>query len=121
MRRASVPVVLSLLLLAVGAVPARGQLSFRVTQKVGTATATHTVLLGEVFNDSPADAIEVYVTAEALDATGKRLAQGIAWVGSIRARGSETYKIRVPIVRGVQTYRVFVSNAQLSLGRSEAP
>jgi len=111
--------LLALLLLAPG--PAAAQASFRVTHKVDRTTATHTILAGEVFNDAAADAAEVYVTAEALDPAGKRLAQGIAWVGGVRARGSEAYTVRVPLVRGATRYRVYVSGFQLGFGRSEAP
>ncbi|HBH01069.1 MAG TPA: hypothetical protein DDZ42_03945 [Candidatus Rokubacteria bacterium] len=111
--------LLVLVLLAPG--PAAAQASFRVTHKVERTTATHTVLAGEVFNDVAADAAEVYVTAEALDPAGKRLAQGIAWVGGVRGRGSEPYTVRVPFVRGATRFRVYVSGFQLGFGRSEAP
>jgi len=120
-RTAATAAVLLLLLLAASPAAAQGQASFRVTQKVERTTATHAVVVGEVFNDAAAGALEVYVTAEALDPAGKRLAQGIAWVGSIRARGSEAYTVRVPTVRGVTRYRVYVSGFQFAFGGSEAP
>ncbi|MBI4270690.1 MAG: hypothetical protein HY615_10185 [Candidatus Rokubacteria bacterium] len=118
---ATAAALLLLLLLPADPAAAQGQASFRVTQKVEGTSATHAVVVGEVFNDAPAGALEVYVTAEALDPAGKRLAQGIAWVGSIRARGSEAYKVRVPVVRGVTRYRVYVSGFQFAFGGSEAP
>ena len=120
-RTAATAAGLLLLVLGTGPAGAQSQASFRVTQKVEGTTATHAVVVGEVFNDAPAGALEVYVTAEALDPKGKRLAQGIAWVGAIRARGSEAYRVRVPAVRGVTRYRVYVSGFQFSLGGSEAP
>jgi len=120
-RSACVAVLVALALLAPAPVAAQGQASFRVTQKVDKTTATHTVLVGDVFNDAAADAADVYVTAEALDPAGKRLAQGIAWVGSVRTRGSEPYSVRVPLVRGATQFRVYVSGFQLGFGRGEAP
>jgi len=52
-------------------------------------------LVGRVFNAAAVDAVDVYVTAEALDASGKVLARGIAFVAqSIPAQSGAEYSAR---------------------------
>lgn len=117
------PLLLAALLVALPA-PAHAQrpamTPFRVTHNVEPAGATHVRITGQVTNDAPVDFVEVYVTAEAIDAAGKRVAQGIAWVGAVRARGTADFSLRVPAMRTAASYRVGVSSFQ-PLGHLESP
>ena len=110
-----------LAVLVAGAPPARAQGNFRITYNVDRSGPTHVQLVGEVFNDASIDVIDVYVSAEALDAAGKRLAQGLTWVGPIRARSSTSFSARVPVVRGTTGFKVIVNSFQYGLGRGESP
>ena len=116
------PLVAALLVFLPAPVPAQrpGLNPFRVTHNVEPAGATHVRITGQVTNEASVDFVDVYVTAEALDAAGKRVAQGIAWVGGVRARGSAEFSLRVPVVRGAASYRVGVSSFQ-ALGQLESP
>lgn len=108
--------------LAAGADPARAQGPLRVTWSVERTGPTHVELAGRVMNDSSQDVVEVYVTAEALDASGKVLARGIAFVATqIPSRRASEFSARVPNVRGTTGFRVGVSNYRLGLGRGESP
>lgn len=107
--------------LVAGATPALAQGNFRITYNVDRTGPTHVQLAGEVFNDGAVDVIDVYVSAEALDASGKRLAQGLTWVGPIRARSSANFSARVPAVRGATGFKVTVNSFQFGLGRGESP
>lgn len=110
-----------LAVLVAGATPASAQANFRITYNVDRTGPTHVQLVGEVFNDAAIDVIDVHVSAEALDASGKRLAQGITWVGPIRARSSASFAARVPAVRGATGFKVTVNSFQFGLGRGESP
>src|SRR5205823_14019338 len=66
------------------ALPASGQTSpFRITHSVDKGAQAQVTVTGRVFNEARADAIDVYVTAEALDSGGKILASGVAYIGSV--------------------------------------
>ncbi|MBI4637875.1 MAG: hypothetical protein HY727_16190 [Candidatus Rokubacteria bacterium] len=110
-----------LAVLAAGAAQASAQGNFRITYNVDRTGPTHVQLIGEVFNDASIDVLDVYVSAEALDASGKRLAQGITWVGPIRARSNASFAARVPAVRGTTGFKVTVNSFQYGLGRGESP
>ena len=87
------------------------QSGFRVTHEVGRTTPTQVEVKGVVFNEGRGDAVDVSVTAEALDATGKVLARGITYVsGRIPERGSASYTAKVPAVSGTVGYRVAVTS-----------
>lgn len=108
--------------LAAGARPAGAQGNFRVTWSVERTGETHAELAGQVANDATQDVVDVYVTAEALDASGKVLARGIAFVApQIPARRATEFSARVPNVRGTTGFRVRVSSFRFGLGRGESP
>lgn len=108
--------------LAAGARPAEAQGQFRVTWSVERTGATHAELVGQVANDAAQDVVDVYVTAEALDASGKVLARGIAFVApQIPARRATAFSARVPNVLGTTGFRVRVSSFRFGLGRGESP
>lgn len=119
------PLVLAAVALAAPAlVPARAaaQGRFRVVWTVERTGAKQVELTGQVSNDSPEDVVDVYVTAEALDASGRVLARGIAFVaGQIAARQASQFSARVPNVRGTTGFHVGVSSFRAGFGRNESP
>src|SRR5713101_4002885 len=107
--------------LAVVGGPAAAQTPLRVTHSVDKTGPTHTELSGRVFNDGAVDVIDVYVNAAAIDGSGKVLAQGIPYVGSVPARSSIPFKARVPSVPGATGYRVGINSFRFVMGRTESP
>ena len=89
---------------------AAAQVGFRITHEIGRTTPTQVEVKGVVFNEARAEATDVSVTAEAVDAGGKVVARGISYVASrIPERGSASFVAKVPAVPGAATYRVSVS------------
>src|SRR5881409_3710292 len=115
--------VLCAVVVAASAIPVAAQTpsSLRVTHTVDKTGPTSAELSGRVFNDGPVDVVDVYVNAAALDASGKVVAQGIPFVGSVAARGSTPFKARVPVVAGATGYRVGINSFRFGMGRSESP
>lgn len=115
-------VLAALVVPSLGAEHALAQASFRVTWSVEKTGPAHVELAGVVMNESPQDALDVYITAAAVDASGKILARGIAFVApQIPTRRSAEFTARVPNVRGTTGFRVSVSNFRFGLGRGESP
>lgn len=117
-------VLLAVLSLApvLGPDAASGQESFRVTYKVERASGEAVELSGSVSNDAAVDVLDVYVTAEALDASGKVLARGVTWVSAgIRAGGREAFTAKVPAARGTTRYRVTISSFRFGFGGQQTP
>ena len=116
---------IALALAVVMAAPGAAQMTvpstLRVTHSVDRTGPTSAELSGRVFNDGPVDVVDVYVNAAALDASGKVVAQGIPFVGSVPARGSMPFKARVPVVAGQTGYRVGINSFRFGMGRSESP
>jgi hypothetical protein len=109
-------------MLAAAPLRVRAQANFRVTYQVEGTDPTRIRLVGRVYNAAGQDAVDVYVTAEALDASGKVLARGIAFVASsIPARSDADFSARVPKVAGTTGFRVGVSSFRYGLGRAESP
>ena len=107
-RRLGVCLIGALLVLAA---PAAAQVRFRITYDVQSRDARATVLEGRVYNDTGTDAFDVWVTAEALSASGKVLGKGIAFVGSSISRGdSAPFEAKVPVAEGVESFRIAVSS-----------
>lgn len=115
-------ILLWLVVLAAVAVPAAAQTpsSLRVTHTVDKPGPPTAELSGHVHNDGTVDVIDVYVNASAVDQSGKVLAQGIPFVGTVPARGSAPFKARVPVVPGVAGYRVGINSFRFAFGR-DAP
>jgi hypothetical protein len=102
-------IVLAVLLLL--AAEARGQDGFRITFEVDNTRAERARLTGRIVNERREDVFEVSVTGEALDAKGKVLARGIAYVDSKIGRGDgRPFSMSVPTVAGTANYRVVVSS-----------
>src|SRR5262245_22067310 len=118
--RGTFAVALALLITAAGlglsVEPARAQNGFRVTYDIDRTRPDRARLTGRVVNERAEDAFEVSVTAEALDAKGKVLSKGIAYVDSKIARGdSRTFSMSVPTVAGTSDFRVVVSNFRVGM------
>jgi hypothetical protein len=102
--------------LALSAEPARAQTGFRVTYDVDRTRPDRARLTGRVVNERNEDVFEVNMTAEALDAKGKVLAKGIAYVDARIARGDgRTFSMSVPTVAGTSDFRVVVSSFRLGM------
>jgi hypothetical protein len=102
-------IMLAVLLLI--AAEARAQDGFRITFEVDRTRAERARLTGRIVNERPEDVFEVTVTGEALDAKGKVLARGIAYVDSKIGRGDgRPFSMSVPTVAGTANYRVVVSS-----------
>src|SRR2546428_9821555 len=108
-------------LAVVGGGPAAAQPPLRVTHIVDKTGPTHAELSGRVFNDGAVDVIDVYVNAAAIDGSGKVLAQGIPYVGSVPARSSIPFKARVPSRPGATGYRVGIKRFRFVFGGTESP
>ena len=109
--------VVGLALWAVATVAAAED-SFRITHTVERGSATQTRITGMVVNESRVDAVDVYVTAEAVDGNGKTVARGITFVSpSIPSGRGAAFTASVPTVAGATSYRVRVSSFRSGLGQ----
>src|SRR5262249_57362278 len=108
---------------AAAAIPVAAQTptNLRVTHNVDKTGPTSAELSGRVFNDGAVDVIDVYVNAAAIDASGKVLAQGIPFVGSVPARGSTPFKARVPVVAGASSDRGWIKKFYFPVPRNASP
>jgi hypothetical protein len=92
-------------------VPAAGQASpFRITHTLDKGTQAQVTITGRVFNDARSDALDVYVTADALDAAGKIIASGVSYVGTVASGNSTAFVIKVPSARTAASFRVVVTS-----------
>jgi len=105
-------IVAALAVVAVALSP-QAQEGLRVVYAVDRdrSTAAQTQVSGTVFNDAMQDVLDVYVTAEALDARGKVVARGIAHVGArIPGGGSAAFVCKIPAAAGTVRYRAGISS-----------
>jgi len=73
---------------------------------------------GRVLNEGSQDALDVYVTAEALDAAGKVLGRGLVFVSSsIPPRGMAPFAISIPAAQNAASFRVKVSSYRQGFGQ----
>jgi hypothetical protein len=78
-----------------------GQGHFRITYTPRPREAAGVTLDGRVFNDADIDVLDVWVTAEGLDTSGKVLATGITFVSFVIPRhGSATFLAKLPVAQG---------------------
>jgi hypothetical protein len=100
--------------LALTGAPASAQAPFRISSTVRSRTPPAFLLDGRVVNESGRDAIDIWVTAEALSASGKVLATGITFVRSRIGNGdTAAFMAKVPYVEGAENFRVTVSSYRL--------
>jgi hypothetical protein len=73
-----------------------GEGHFRITYTPRPREAASVTLDGRVSNDADNDVLDVWITAEGLDASGKVLATGITFVILIPRHGSATFIAKLP-------------------------
>ena len=99
---------------AVGAEP------FRITYSRSSRNpedSTHTVLIGTVFNNARRSALNVYLTAEALNAAEHVVATGVAYVSpGIDAHGAADFVVKVPRTQGTTSFRLMITSFRYGLG-----
>jgi hypothetical protein len=102
----------AVLLILAAAVPshAQGPSPFRISHTIERSGQPQVAVTGRVFNDGRSDAIDVYVTAEALDAAGKIVASGVSYVGAVAAGSSSAFIVKVPSARAAANFRVLVTS-----------
>lgn len=97
--------------------PTGAQQGLTVTYDVDTSRGPQTQIVGHVRNDGMGEALEVSVTAEALDRNGRVVASGIAFVDSRISRGdSRRFTAVVPPAPGAVRYRVYAVAARTGFG-----
>jgi hypothetical protein len=95
------------------------QENFRITYKEDAKKEdpAHYLLVGYVANDARRDALNVYMTVEALDAHGKVVASGVTYVAPVIPRsGNAPFAAKVPRVAGVESFRLMVTGFKFGLG-----
>lgn len=103
------------------AAPVSAQPGFRITYEVDRSRPERFRVIGRVFNEARADALDVYVTAEALDAGGKVVARGVTFCApTIPQRGSAAFGANVPAMPGVASFRVLVTGYRFGIS-GESP
>ena len=108
-RRLPAVALLCIALFATSAL-AQGPAPFRITHSVEKGTQAQVAITGRVYNEARSDAIDVYVTAEALDAGGKVVASGVSYVGSVASGSSTAFVVKVPSARTAASFRVLVTS-----------
>jgi hypothetical protein len=84
---------------------------FRITFERQPDEATSLVLAGTLSNESTREVVDVWVGAEALNAGGRVVSRGLAFVSPLlRGRADTNFTVKLPRVEGVQRFRVFVSS-----------
>ena len=119
--RRRLPLWLSVVLALVTAFAARPGAAqtpppFRLTHTIDKGTQPQVTVTGRLFNEARSDAIDVYVTAEALDAAGKIIASGVSYVGTIPSGSSSAFIIKVPAARTAANFRVLVTGYRFGFG-----
>jgi hypothetical protein len=87
-----------------------GQGSFRLNYAVDRSSPSQAAVSGTVYNEGRSDALDVVVTAEAVDAEGRVLATGVTYVGLVPERGAARFTSKVPVSGPVRTFRVRVTS-----------
>ena len=90
---------------------------FRITFGRERDEPSSIVVKGEVFNDGRRDVVDVWVTADALDAEGKAVGRGIAFVTSfLPERGSAAFTVKLPRAEQARSFRLVVSSFRHASG-----
>ena len=114
-RRALCAIVVVMAVLVPALAP--GQESFQLRYSVDQTSPGQVRVNGIVMNDARFDVLDVHVTAEALDASGRVLGRGIAFVSSsIPLRGSAPFTVSIPVAQAATSFRVRVSSFRFGMG-----
>ena len=114
--RIPVATILAMCLVLLGVELASAQ-TFRITFERQRDEPSSIVLRGEVSNDGLRDVVDVWVTADALNAEGKAVGRGIAFVTfSLPVRGTTAFTVKLPRAEQVQSFRLTVSSFRYASG-----
>lgn len=118
-RLAAIVLTANLVLLSGGRSAAQEQ--FRISFQRQPDEPTSLVLAGTLFNEGSRDVVDVWVGAEALNAGGRVVGRGLAFVSPLlRSRADTKFAVKLPRVEQVQSFRVFVSSFRYLSG-AESP
>jgi hypothetical protein len=97
---------------------ARAEDPFQIRYNIDRSGSGPVRIQGTVYNDARLDVLDVYVTAEAVDAGGKVIGRGISFVsGSIPQRTSAPFVVNLPAAaQNAATFRVRVSSFRYGAG-----
>lgn len=94
----------------------------RITYTVDQAMPGRARVVGQVVNEARTDVLDVWVTAEALDRTGRVVARGLVFVSPhLRDGASAPFEAIVPAWPSGGSFRARVSSFRFGLGRPESP
>ncbi len=114
-------IVLTANLVLLAAEPGGAQEQFRITFQRQPDEPTSLVLAGHLSNEGSRDVVDVWVAAEALNAGGRIVARGLAFVSPLlRSRADTKFTVKLPRVEQVQSFRMSVSSFRY-LVRAESP
>ncbi len=114
--RTSVGTILAVCLVLLGVGLATAQ-PFRITFRREGDESSSPVLMGEVINEGPRDVVDVWVTADVLDAGGQVVGRGVAFVTSfLPGRGTTTFTVKFPRVDEARSFRLVVSSFRYASG-----
>ena len=114
--RTPVGVILAVCLVLLGVGLATAQ-PFRITFRRDRDEPSSIVLTGEVFNDGLRDVVDIWVTAEALNAGDQIVGRGIAFVTFfLPGRGTTTFAVKLPRVDEARSFRLVVSSFRYASG-----
>lgn len=115
--RTPVGIILALCLVLLGVGLATAQ-PFRITFRRAPDAPSSIVLMGEVSSDGLRDVVDVWVTADALNAEGKVVGRGIAFVTSfLPGRGTTTtFTVKLPRAEEAHSFRLVVSSFRYASG-----
>ncbi len=95
---------------------------FRVTFNADRSTPDRTRVSGAVVNAGRADVLDVYVTAEAVDGSGKVVGRGITFVSPNIPQGATApFEAIVPVGSAATSFRVRVTSFRMGLGSMQSP
>ena len=115
-----VATVLTVTLVLLSGGPGAAQ-EFRLTFERQPDEPTSLVLAGTLSNEGSRHVVDVWVGAEALNARGRVVARGLAFVSTLLPSRADTkFAVKLPRVEQVQSFRVFVSTFRY-LGGAESP
>jgi hypothetical protein len=114
--RTSVGIILAVCLVLLGVGLATAQ-PFRITFRRARDEPSSVVLMGDVFNDSLREVVDVWVAAEALNAGDQIVGRGIAFVTSyLPGRGTTAFTVKLPRVDEAHSFRLVVSSFRYATG-----
>jgi hypothetical protein len=115
MRRLTATVLTATLVLLSGSGTAQEQ--FRISFQRQPDEPTSLVVGGTLTNQGARDVVDVWVTAEALDAGGRVVGRGVAFVSPLlRSRAETKFTVKLPRVEQVHSFRLSVSSFRYMTG-----